>query len=188
MKRAVAALSLILLAGVTLVSCGKSTPPTTGTTGLKFRAFISQDVTNSTGTISAGILIANAEKDLLAGRVTAGTGCSGGVLSAGSFLPTTLVESDNRQFTLAMSLDNTQFEIINNSTEAGTSCVNLAPAYTQSLAISPDSTTVYAASPTVAIPGGLPGAVLVIATANGQVSSKIPVRWTGCAIRVTTVN
>jgi len=175
LKRAVAALSVILLAGVTLVSCGKSTPPTTGTTGLKFRAFISQDVTNSTGTIGAGILIANAEKDLLAGRVTAGTGCSGGVLSAGSFLPTTLVESDNRQFTLAMSLDNTQFEIINNSTEAGTSCVNLAPAYTQSLAISPDSTTVYAASPTVAIPGGLPGAVLVIATANGQVSSKIPV-------------
>jgi hypothetical protein len=43
------------------------------------------------------------------------------------------------------------------------------------VAISPDTTTVYAASPTVAIPGGLPGAVLAIAVANGQIASKIPV-------------
>ena len=175
LKRAVAALSVVLLASIILVSCGKSTPQTGGTTGLKFRAFISQDVTNSTGTIGAAVLIADANKDLLAGRVTAGTGCGGGVLSLSSFQPTTLVESDNRQLTLALSLDNTQVEIINNSTEAATSCVNLAPAYTQSVAISPDTTTVYAASPTVAIPGGLPGAVLAIAVANGQIASKIPV-------------
>lgn len=177
LKRAVAALSVVLLAGVTLitVSCGKSTPQTGGTTGLKFRAFISQDVSNSTGTVGAAVLIANAQKDLLAGRVTAGTGCSGGVLSITSFLPTTLVESNNRQVTLVLSLDNTQVEIINNSTEAATGCVNLAPAYTQSLAVSNDVTSAYAASPTVAIPGGLPGAVLVISLATSQISSKIPV-------------
>ena len=128
LKRAVAALSVVFLVGFTLSSCGKSTTPSGGVTGLKFRAFISQDVTNSTGTSAAGILIANAERDVLAGRIGAGTGCGANILGSSLFLPTTLIESANRATTLALSLDNTQLQVIDNATEAATGCVDLAPA------------------------------------------------------------
>jgi hypothetical protein len=176
LKRAVAALSVVLLAGFTLSSCGKGSTPAQGTTGVKFRAFVSQDVTNSTLTANAGVLIVDANRDVVAGRV--GTG-SGGLLG-GSFLPTSLVESNNRQITLAISLDNTQVQVINNATEAPTGTLNLSPAYTQSVAVSTDGTTGYAASPTVAIPGGSPGALLnfSLALAQGstpQIISKIPI-------------
>jgi hypothetical protein len=177
LKRAVAALSVIVLAGLTLSSCGKGSTPSQGTTGLKFRAFVSQDVTNSTGTASAGILIIDANRDVLGGRI--GTGTSGSLFGSG-FLPTALVESNNRQVTLALSLDNTQVQVINNSSEAPTGNLNLTPAYTQSAVVSSDGSTGYAASPTVAIPGGSPGAVVAfsLGLATGstvQIISKIPV-------------
>jgi hypothetical protein len=176
LKRAVAALSVVLLAGFTLSSCGKGAAPSGGVTGLKFRAFISQDVSNSTGTAAAGILIADANRDLLAGRIGAGTGCGASVLGSSTFLPTTLIESANRATTLALSLDNTQLQVISNSTEAATGCVNLSPAYTQSAVISADGTVAYAASPTMAIPGGSPGAVVGVSLGTSvQITTKVPV-------------
>jgi hypothetical protein len=175
LKRAVAALSVIVLA-VICISCGKSAAPQSGTTGLKFRAFVSQDVTNATGTATAAVLIVDANRDLLAGRVSGG----GSGLLGSSFLPTTLVESNNRQITLAISVDNTQVQVIDNATEAATGTLNLSPATTQSVAVSTDGSSGYAASPTVAIPGGSPGAVLGfslgLATGSSvQITSKIPV-------------
>jgi hypothetical protein len=176
LKRAVAALSVVFLVGFTLSSCGKSSAPSGGGTGLKFRAFISQDVSNSTGTAAAGILIADANRDLLAGRIGAGTGCGASILGGSLFLPTTLIESNNRATTLAISLDNTQLQVISNSTEAATGCVDLSPAYTQSAVISADGSTAYAASPTVAIPGGSPGAVVGISLGTSvQITTKVPV-------------
>jgi hypothetical protein len=176
LKRAVAALSVVLLAGLTLSSCGKSSSPSGGVTGLKFRAFISQDVTNSTGTAAAGILIADANRDVLAGRIGAGTGCGSSVLGSSTFLPTTLIESANRATTLSINLDNTQLQVIDNATEAATGCVNLSPAYTRSAVISPDGTVAYAASPTMAIPGGSPGAVVGVSLGTTvQITTKVPV-------------
>lgn len=177
LKRAVAALSVIVLVGLTLSSCGKASSPSGGTSGLKFRAFVSQDVTNATGTASAGILIIDANRDVIGGRI--GAGAAGSLFGSG-FLPTNLVESNNRQVTLALSLDNTQVQVINNSTEAPTGNLNLAPAYTQSAVVSADGSTGYAASPTMAIPGGSPGAVVAfsLGLATGttvQVTAKVPV-------------
>jgi hypothetical protein len=172
LRRAVIVVPVVALACLAMISCGKSSSPNSGTTGLKFRAFISQDVTNATGTAGASVLIVDANRDLVAGRVGAGAG--GGLLGS-SFLPTTMIESSNHQITLAISLDNTQVQVINNSTEAASGTVNLSPAYTQSIVISPDVTSAYAASPTMQIPGGTPGAVAVISLSTGQISSKVPV-------------
>jgi len=170
LKRAVLVLVVVLLAGLTFVSCGKSTTPTSGqTSGLKFRALVSQDVTSATGTVAAGILIIDASRDLQAARVS-----PGGIGS--SFQPAMMVESNNRQTTVAVSSDGKSLQVINNSTESVSGTITL-PGVTQSVVISVDGSTAYAAVSNAQIPQGLPGGIVAIALGGTTpaITATVPV-------------
>ena len=99
----------VVVAAVFLSSCGSSAPNTgPHTTGLKFRALVSQDVASNLS--APGLIIINALLDV---RANAGP-ISGG----SSFLPGQMYLSDNRSITLAVSNLTTQLGIFNNKTEA----------------------------------------------------------------------
>ena len=151
MKKPVLVLVACALLGLVL-SCGyggnNSSKTTGGTTGLKFRAVVSQDVQ---GVIFAGLIVIDAHKDRRAPVAPIG---------GGSFSPGMLVESNDHKFTLAVSSTFDSIEVIDNVKEAA-SVTNLAlPGATESVVISVDNTTAYAAVPTAPVPGGgRPGAL-----------------------------
>jgi hypothetical protein len=169
LKRAVAVLVVVLMAGLTFISCGSSSTPTGGhPSGLKFRAFVSQDV--SSPTASPGVVIIDAINDLLKSRISGGAG-----LGAASFLPTMMVESNNRQTTVAVNIDGKSLQVINNSTEAATGTVTL-PGVTESLVISVDGSTAYVAVPNAPITEGTPGGIVAINLGTGSVTTTVPVQ------------
>jgi hypothetical protein len=154
---------------VSLVSCGGSSS-TSGvhTSGLKFRALVSQNVTSSL--VSAGLIIINAKTDLRAPVQAISLG--GGLTS---FFPGMMVESDNRQTTLAVSNPTNTIGIFSNAQETSTGSVIL-PGPTQGVVISPDSTTGYAAVPTAPITGGNPGGIVVFTLGgSGVITATVPV-------------
>lgn len=155
LKKPVLVLVACALLGLVL-SCGyggnNSSKTTGGTTGLKFRAVVSQDVQ---GVIFAGLIVIDAHKDRRAPVAPIG---------GGSFSPGMLVESNDHKFTLAVSSTFDSIEVIDNVKEAA-SVTNLAlPGATESVVISVDNTTAYAAVPTAPVPGG--GTAGGIAIAN----------------------
>src|SRR5215467_6923315 len=71
LKRAVIVLIVVVFAGFGLTSCNKSssTAATGQASGVKFRAFVSQDVTFST-LLSPGLIVVDASKDLRANIIS----------------------------------------------------------------------------------------------------------------------
>jgi len=163
-------LVVLLLTGFGLVSCGgKSNASPSASSGLNFRAFVSQDVTLST-LLTPGILVIDANKDLRASLI------SGGLTS--SFFPGKMFLSSNRRTTVAINSVGTAITLVNNQTETVTSTISLpAPGATESLAISVDATTAYAAVPNVLIPLGPPGGieVLTISGSSPAISGTVPI-------------
>jgi len=143
LKKSVLVLVVCALTSLTL-SCGGyngSSTSTTGTTGLKFRAVISQDVQ---GVIFAGLIIIDASKDRRAPVQAIGN----------SLLPATMFESNDRKLTLAISSSGSSFGVLDNVKEA-MSVTNVAlPGATESAVIAVDNTKAYFAVPTAPIPGG----------------------------------
>jgi hypothetical protein len=172
LKRAVAVLCVVFLASLTLVSCSSSSKPSgASTTGLSFRAFVSQDVSSSTA--SAGVVIVDANRDVQAGRVS-----GGGSGLGSSFFPAQMVESNNRATTMAISQDSKSIEVISNSTEAVIGSPLSLPGATQSLVISVDGTTAYVAVPNAPIPEGTPGGIVVvnISGTGPVITATVPVQ------------
>lgn len=153
---------------VFILSCGYggTTPSNTGggSTGLKFRAVVSQDVQ---GIIFAGLILIDAEKDLRAPAQPIGS----------SFLPGMLVESTDHKITLAVNSTFNAIEVMDNVKEA-TALNNLAlPGATESVVISVDNTTAYAAIPTAQVPGGGSAGGIAIASlaASTTTTSTLPI-------------
>ncbi|MGC2194798.1 MAG: hypothetical protein WA628_08980 [Terriglobales bacterium] len=170
MKRSALALVVVILISVALISCGgygSSSSPSSGgkTTKLKFRALVSQDVSNALG---AGLIIIDAQKDLRAFAAPVGTQ---------GFLPTMMVVSNDRKLTVAVGSTGTSLQVVNNLTEAATGTVNLPqPGTTESVVISVDNATVYAAVPNAAVPGGASaGAIAIINLNLGGLPAMLPV-------------
>jgi len=156
-------LCFLLPASLTWLSCGAATPASTQTTGLKYRAFLSNNV--SAGTSAAGIYIVDAQNDIkpAASPITAGN------------TPGMMVVTPNRAQTLVfsgtgtLSSDN-QLSMINNASESTAAHVTL-PGMTESFVVSPDSSTAYVAVPTAPVIGQSPGVMEVVAlsgTVTGQ--------------------
>ena len=97
LRRAVLLWCVLLVSAAALISCGgyssSSSAAGGGTSGLKFRAVVSQDV--STTLVGAGLIIINATDDVRAPVAPMS-------LSAPTFNPGMMVVSDNRQITLAV--------------------------------------------------------------------------------------
>jgi hypothetical protein len=173
LKRAGIVVTGVLLTNLVLVSCGgnnnsSSSSSSGSTSGVKFRALISQDV--SAGAAAAGFIVVNADKDTQITRIT-------GSLGASPVNPTMMVLSNNRQMTLAVDISGQTVQLVNNKGESLTgNPVNVQGA-TESLAISVDATKAYAAVPNVAIPQGAPGGIVVmdLTLAQPAVTVKVPV-------------
>jgi hypothetical protein len=165
LRRVLICLFFLLPASVTWVSCGSSPPPSTQTTGIAYRAFISNSF--SAGTASAGVYVVNAAND---------TRPSSGSIAAGNN-PGMMVLTPNRGQTLVFSGNGTaaadnQFSVINNASE--TNAAHLAlPGMTQSFVVSPDSSTAYIAVPTAPVVGQSPGIIDVYGLGSGSLSGTI---------------
>ena len=155
---------LLLVAGLTLLNCGSSSnsSSTTTTSGIKDRAFFSEEV--SAGTISSGVYIVDAQND---------TRPAASPISAGN-TPGMMVLTPNRNQTLVFSASENQLTMIDNATESGTNHVTL-PGFTESIVVSPDSSTAYAAVPTAAVVGQSPGAVKVVSLGSAAFAGEVDI-------------
>ena len=148
------------------LSCGSSAPSSQSGSGLKYRAFVSQDV--SAGNVSAGLIIVNAQLDVQAGVSPISAGATPGMM----------VVTPNRNQTLVFSPSDNVFSIINNAGETNAANVTLPgplPGLTESFVVSPDSLTAYVAVPTAPVSEQSQGAVEVLAVANGNRTAEIDV-------------
>jgi hypothetical protein len=147
---------LWLLAAFTLASCGGPSSSGPRTSGIPYRAFVSNAVTAST---IAGLYIVNAETDvrpLNVAPITAGT------------TPGMMVVTPDRRQTLVVTTANNcsnepantpcQFSIISNAGESNAANVTL-PGFSQSVVVSPDSSTAYVAVPSAKVVNSPVGAI-----------------------------
>jgi hypothetical protein len=165
LRQALIFLLLLLPGSLVLLSCGNTAPASAKTSGIKYRAFLTNTV--SAGTESAGVFIVNAQDDVRANAAP---------IAAGS-TPTMMVLTPNHAQTLVFSgngtasSDNT-FNMINNAAESNASHLTL-PGMTQSFVVSPDSSTAYVAVPTAPVVGQSPGVIEVVALSSGAISATI---------------
>jgi hypothetical protein len=165
LKKALILLLFLPPACLVLLSCGNATPSSSKTSGIKYRAFLTNSV--SAGTESAGVFIVNAQDDVRANAAP---------ISAGN-TPTLMVLTPNRAQTLIFSGNGTQssdntFNLINNAAESNAAHLTL-PGMTQSFVVSPDSSTAYVAVPTAPVVGQSPGVIEVISLSSGAISATI---------------
>lgn len=168
LRKLLIAIFSLLPASLILLSCGGSTSSAPQTSGITYRAFISNSV--SGGTSSAGIYIVDASFDMLPlGRSPISAGNTPGMMLVTPSRGQTLVFSGD----YLPSSDN-QFSIINNTTESNSAHLTL-PGYTESFIVSPDSSTTYVAVPTAPVVGQSPGAIEVVSLTNGALTGEIDI-------------
>jgi len=168
LKKALILLLFLLPASLMWLSCGANAPSgSTQTSGLKYRAFISNSVASGSG--AAGLFIVNAITDVrpIISPISAGN------------TPGMMVVTPNRAQTLVFSGNGTQFSdnllsIINNAAEASAAHATL-PGMTESFVVSPDSSAAYVAVPTAPVVGQSPGIVQVISLNGGSVNGQVEI-------------
>lgn len=150
------------------LSCGASAPSSsTQTSGLKYRAFITNNVSSGSG--GAGIFIVDAVRDVrpIISPISAGN------------TPGMMVVTPNRAQTVVFSGNGTQFSdnqlsLVNNAAETVANKLTL-PGLTESFVVSPDSSSVYVAVPTAPVVGQSPGIMDVVALNSGSVTGQVEV-------------
>jgi hypothetical protein len=174
LKKTSVLIAVLVATSLVLVSCSKSPNNSGGTSskpsGLKVRAFVSNPLLPSgTGTFSPVLNIVDATLDELSPSIVNLTGASQA--------PGLMALSKDKQRLLVYSSPDHSITVVNTATEAaGSSAITLADA-TQSMVISPDNATGYAAVPaesTTTSPPS-PGAVEVFSLASGVIAARIPV-------------
>ena len=167
MKKALILLVFLLPASLILLSCGGYSSPSGGGSGIKYRAFITNNV--SAGTGLAGVYIVDAAKDVRGAFSP---------ISAGN-TPGMMVLTPNRNLTLVFSGNGTQFSdnqftIINNATESAIGHQTL-PGLTDSFVVSPDGSAAYIAVPTAPVIGQSPGVVKAISLNTGTFTGEVDI-------------
>jgi hypothetical protein len=169
LKRAPVVLLVLASCSVALISCGGHSSPSSSanrSSGLKFRALVSQDV-NLFPTAAAGLVILDATKDLRANVAPVGSG----------FLPASMVVSNDRKITVALSSTNNSLEVMDNIKEAIASAGTISlPGTTESVVISVDNSTAYVAVPTAPVPGGASSGGIALANlSTGGTPTILPI-------------
>ena len=168
MKKALILLIFLLPASLTWLSCGSSSPSgSTQTSGLKYRAFLTNSVSSGSG--SAGIFIVDAMNDV---RPVISP------ISVGN-TPGMMVVTPNRAQTVVFSGNGTQFSdnqlsLVNNAAETAANKLTL-PGMTESFVVSPDSSSVYVAVPTAPVVGQSPGIMDVVALNSASITGEVEV-------------
>jgi hypothetical protein len=162
LKRFLITLFSLLPASVWL-SCGGYSAPSssTQTSGIKTRALISNSV--SAGSLAAGVYILNVATDVPASATAISVGNTPGLMVVTPNLAETIVFSGSG----TQSSDNL-LSILNNASESAAAHVTL-PGLTESIVVSPDSSTAYIAIPTAPVVGQSPGIVQAISVNGGSI-------------------
>jgi hypothetical protein len=164
LKRTVLIGVFALTALALLAGCGGYSAPNQGNTGsgVKFRAFVSQNV-SATG-VSAGLDIVDATLNRLvrAPGVTAGPS------------PTFMQVAANKKSTLVYDSVANAIYVVANSTETATGHVTLSD-FSESMAISTDGTIAFAAVPNAPVLAQPSGTVEVLNVNTAALSDPIPV-------------
>ena len=186
LKRILVSICVFAAACAIFTSCGNghgANTPTTpnGPSGLKFRVFVSNPLfpgqTGVTGTNLPVLNIVNAalDQDVLSLSMVS--------LAGDSAQPGLMALSPNLKFTLVYSPVGNTVTAVDNATEAvatASGSTSTLPPFalagpTESIAVSPFSTSAYAAVPTAPVPGESPGAVEVLNLQSGGIAASIPV-------------
>ena len=167
MKKIPILLLFVLPASLICLSCGGSSPSASRTSGLPYRAFISNSV--SSGTSSAGVYIVNALSDVRPAVAPIPAGNNPGMMVLTPNLALTLVFSG-----IGTQASDNQFTVINNASESAVGHVSL-PGLTDSIAVAPDSSTAYVAIPTATVVGQQPGLVEAISLNNGAFVGQVEI-------------
>ncbi len=164
LKRVPILLLFLLPACLICLSCGgSSSGGGSSTSGIKYRAFISDSVN------LAGVYILNAQDDVRGPRSPITAGATPGMMVVTPNKAQTLVFSGNG----LQSSDNA-FSLINNASEQNAAHVTL-PGMTESFVVSPDSSTAYVAVPTAPVVGQPPGLLEVVSLSVGAFTGQAPV-------------
>jgi len=166
LNRAAFAVVILAAGSLLLVSCGKSSTATgPSTSGLKFRALVSQDVSSLAST--PGLIVIDAQNDVRANRAPIG--------GSGLFLPGQMVVSNDRKITVTISDTNDSVSVVDNTKESASGTTNL-PGTTESLVIAPDNTIAYAAMPNAPVPGGASaGAIALVNLTTAGTPATLPI-------------
>jgi len=158
LKRALILLSFLLPVSLVFLSCGSSPSTSSSGSGLKFRAFISQDINAG----SLGVQIIDAAKDVRANVAPISAGAQPGLM----------VVTPNRVQTLVFSAADSKLTLISNAGEGASAQITL-PGFTESFVVSPDSLTAYVAVPTAPVVSQSPGVVEAINLNTGGITAGI---------------
>lgn len=167
MKRFLILILVVFLLPASLVwlSCGGSSSGSSSrTSGLAYRAFISNSVTAST---SAGVYVVNALNDTRGPLSPISSGNTPGMMVVTPNLAQTLVFSSN-----GTQFSDNQLTIIDNASESAAGHLIL-PGMTESIVVSPDSSTAYVAAPNFPVTGQSPGAIGVVDLKTGTITAAI---------------
>jgi hypothetical protein len=174
LKRAIN-LGLCTAAIALLLSCGNYNSPSSGrtgsTSGIKKRAFVSNNFQNQLDIVNA----ANDTINTTLTTTTAGTTTSvpANTITSGSG-PAQMVLTADKKLTLVFDQGANTIAVIVNATEANAGLIPL-PNFTESFVVAPDNATVYAAVPNVPQTGQTAGAVEVLSATNVTLTNTIPV-------------
>ena len=164
-----AAIALLLSCGSNYGSSGSSSTSTTS--GIKKRAFVSNNFQNQVDIVNA----ANDTVNTILSTTATGTTQStlANVINSG-FGPAQMVLTADKKLTLVFDQGSDTISVIVNATESNTGQIPL-PDFTESFVVAPDNTTVYAAVPNAPLTGQTAGAVEVLSATNGTLTNTIPV-------------
>jgi hypothetical protein len=169
LKRTLNAFAVSILVSAMLVSCSNynSAGNRQGKSGLKFRAFVSNPLhQTSSGVIIPDLEIVDASKDV---QSPFGVSLSGALPDAGM-----MVLSPKKDKTLVVSPSSNRFAVVDNATESASGSLGL-PGPTESLFVWTDDTTAFIAVPNAAVAGQVPGAVERVDISSGAMTAAIPV-------------
>jgi hypothetical protein len=170
LNRTLIAVGVLIASGVAIVSCGSSSKQTR-TSGLRFRAFVSNPL-QPTALGSAPVLnIVDATLDQLSTATVSLTNDPG-----------LMALFPSKRFTLVFSPTDNSIAEIDNAQEAvasGTTGSNLGRIVlggpTESMLVGTDNGTGFAAVPTAPVTGQPPGAVEVLNLSTGGITATLPV-------------
>lgn len=177
MKKALSSVIVLMALSIGFVSCGGSKSNTTKhqVSGLKFRAFITNPLFPSgTGNLPT-INIVNALLDTVSLSTIS--------LLTNSLEPELMAVTSDLSHTIIFSPQGNTIAVVDNTTEAAatvaggtTSVPNITlPGLTESLFITKDNRTTYAAVPSAAVTGSAPGAVVQFDIGTGAITATIPI-------------
>lgn len=156
-------LGLVFVMTMAWTGCGGSSAPSSqNVSGVKFRAFVSQNV--STSSVTGGLDIVDATLDKLVRAP--------GISDFNS--PGLMAVSANRVATLVFDAGTNSINVVNNKQETSAGTVAL-PSWTESLAITPDAAVGYAAVLNAPVAGQPSGAVEMINVSGLALEPPIPV-------------